>query len=63
MELDEDKIDETVLALLSLSMTRGELGKGWILMLFNKNKSVWFTDANYKTSSIFGKRAFILPIL
>ena len=70
MDIDEDKIDETVLALLYLTLhdeRRAWKGmdfevmnrlheKGYIADPINKSKSVWLTDKGLKeTEELFNK--------
>ena len=72
MEIDEEKIDETVLALLYLTLheeRRAWKGmdfevmnrlheKGYIDDPINKNKSVWLTDDGVVKSELLFKKLF-----
>jgi len=72
MEIDEDKIDETVLALLFLTLHDGQRAwkgmdfevmnrlyeKGYIDSPKNKNKSVWLTDEGLSRSEALFEKIF-----
>ncbi len=72
MEIDEDKIDSTVLALLYLTLHDGHRAwkgmdfevmnrlheKGLIEDPINKSKSVWLTDEGLKASETLFNKMF-----